>query len=385
MTAMRAMRVLSVVALVASIVRSPLPALAQEGLRVVTPYPAVAVEPGENVTFRLEVTAPEPVPVDLSLEDVPEGWSATLRGGGFVIGGVFADPDDPPEVRLEVEVPAQARPGVYTMTVTASSPLGTDSLDLELGVSREVGGSLSLAAEFPSLRGPSDATFVFDLELTNDTPEATTFGLEAVGPEGWQVEARPTGEQQAATVTVAAGESAAIQVEVDPPNDAVAGVYPIAVRAAGGERAAVAELEVEITGNFAMTLTTPDERFDTEAQAGRTAEVAFLVVNEGTAPLVEVQLSATPPTNWDVEFRPETIDLLPPGQATQVTALITPAGDAVAGDYVVTVQARVPEVSDEVDLRTTVKTSSLWGAVGIALIIAALAGLGWVFRRYGRR
>jgi uncharacterized membrane protein len=42
-------------------------------------------------------------------------------------------------------------------------------------------------------------------------------------------------------------------------------------------------------------------------------------------------------------------------------------------------------VSEDVDLRTTVRTSGLWGFVGIALILAALGGLWWVFQRYGRR
>ena len=33
----------------------------------------------------------------------------------------------------------------------------------------------------------------------------------------------------------------------------------------------------------------------------------------------------------------------------------------------------------------TVETSLLWGIVGVALIILVIVGLGYVFRRYGRR
>ncbi len=37
------------------------------------------------------------------------------------------------------------------------------------------------------------------------------------------------------------------------------------------------------------------------------------------------------------------------------------------------------------DIRTTVQTSPLWGFIGLALIVLVIVGLGWVFRRYGRR
>ena len=38
-----------------------------------------------------------------------------------------------------------------------------------------------------------------------------------------------------------------------------------------------------------------------------------------------------------------------------------------------------------VDIRTTVQTSPLWGFIGLALIVIVIVGLGWVFRRFGRR
>jgi uncharacterized membrane protein len=57
----------------------------------------------------------------------------------------------------------------------------------------------------------------------------------------------------------------------------------------------------------------------------------------------------------------------------------------VAGDYLVSMTAEVPEANSQVELRTTVKTSTLWGLVGILLIVAAVGGLMYVFRRFGRR
>jgi uncharacterized membrane protein len=51
----------------------------------------------------------------------------------------------------------------------------------------------------------------------------------------------------------------------------------------------------------------------------------------------------------------------------------------------VSVNAAVPEASGSVDLRATVKGSRTWGFIGLGLIVAAVIGVGYVFRRFGRR
>jgi uncharacterized membrane protein len=367
-------------------VLAPLPSSAQTGgVEITTPYPAVSVGPGGTVSFDLRVTAPTRERVNLVVTQRPRGWSATLRGGGFVIDGVFTQAGNPPDVRLDIDVPAEARSGRYRVTVRASSGSGSDTLELDLRVAGGVGGGVELTTEFPSLQGSSTDLFPFDLQLSNNTPQEARFSLETAGPEGWLIDARPSGQQQASTVTVAGGSTAAISVEVDPPDGVEAGDYVVGVRAVGGGTSAEVQLAIQITGNFLITLSTPDERLNADVTAGGSTDVELVVINDGTAPLTGVTLSGTPPTDWQVVFSPDTIDLLPPGETANVIARITPSGEALAGDYIVTLSASAPEVSDQVELRTTVKTSGLWGVVGILLIVAALAGLGWVFRRYGRR
>ena len=65
-----------------------------------------------------------------------------------------------------------------------------------------------------------------------------------------------------------------------------------------------------------------------------------MIQNTGTAPLTEVTLTATPPTDWTVTTDPETLPAIPPGETATITATITPSGEAVAGDYVVTFNAK---------------------------------------------
>jgi uncharacterized membrane protein len=68
-----------------------------------------------------------------------------------------------------------------------------------------------------------------------------------------------------------------------------------------------------------------------------------------------------------------------------VTAQITPTGDAIAGDYDVTMTATGTETNDNVTIRVRVETPQFWWIVGVVLIVAVFAGLYWVFRTYGRR
>ena len=362
------------------------PTLAAPTVTLTTPYPAVAVEPGGTTTFDLTVDSSTKQRVGLSISKAPDGWTATLRGGGFVIDGVFTDPKNPPDVQLEVQVPADVEPGTFQVAVTGKAGSASDTLTLELRVAESVPGGLTLTTDFPGLRGAPDQTFSFDVTLTNNMARETTFTLEAAGPPGWQVDARPSGQQQAATARVAAGGTETLSVTADPPDDAVAGDNVVEVRVTGGGQTATLQMPVQITGKATLTLTTPDQRLNTDATAGEGTRFTLVVANDGSAALTGVTFSSAPPEEWEVTFAPETLDAVQPGQSANVVATITPAGNAVAGDYNLSITATSTEGgSQSVDIRTTVKTSGIWGIVGILLIVAAVAGLGWVFRRYGRR
>ena len=119
------------------------------------------------------------------------------------------------------------------------------------GMSRVAGSDFSRrVVSQPSIRGITT--------LTNGTNTQLTFGLENTAPPGWTVDARPSGESQAATAVVDAGSDATINVTVEPPAAAAAGTYDILVRAVSGEIVAEAPLQVEITGSFSMSLDTSD-------------------------------------------------------------------------------------------------------------------------------
>jgi uncharacterized membrane protein len=367
------------------LVLSLAPATAGDGLSLTTPFPAVAVAPGSSVRFTITVNGPANTRVGLSVAGTPDGWTAGLQGGGNSVDAVQTDSAGKATVDLNVQVAPDAPAGTSRITVTGSGG-GSASLPLDVRVSEEAAGAVTLDTQVPSLQGAAGTTFTFTLTLNNDTAQDQTFAVTATGPSGWSVNATLTGQEQAASAVVAAGATSNISVAAVSPDTAEASTYPIQVQATVGDQNIDSELSVVITGTNAMTLSTPDGALSNRGSAGGTISQQLVVTNGGTADLTGVQITATTPRDWTVTYDPaDTIETLAAGESATVTASIVPSNDAIAGDYVVTFSAAGADVNDAVDIRITIETSPLWGFVGIGLIVAVLAGLWWVFRTYGRR
>jgi uncharacterized membrane protein len=370
---------------VLAVLAAPVVAQTATGLTISTPFPGVTTDAGSTAPFDLFVEAETRRTVDLAVEGVPEGWTATFRGGGIAVSQVATNPDAPPELRLDVIIPTGTAEGDYAMTVTATGGGETASLPIKVTVQGGAGGTVTLTPDFPGLQGPASETFPFNIEVSNDTPSEVILELAGEGPLGWVVEARPSGQSQASTITVDSGTTGRIQVTATPPVNVTEGTYDLRVTARGGDISVEAPLVVVITGSYAMALTTIDERLNVNVTVGQPAQLQLVVENRGSAPLTNVEMSATPPSNWEVTFDQEGLATVGPGEAATVNATITPATGAIAGDYQITFRATVPETSANAEIRATVSPSAFGGLVGVGLILLVLASLAWVFRRFGRR
>jgi len=354
-------------------------------LTLSTTYPAIITTPGNEATFPLSVEGPIDERVDLGVAKVPDGFDVSFRGGDENVSSVFTSGTADPPLELRVRVPDGAAAGTTDMVISASSASGEATLPIDVVVAGEDSGNVSLTASYPVLSGDSASTFDFDLKLRNDTPRDIVFGLQGSGPDGWTVDVRPSSSDKASTALVNAGASTNIKVSATPSRFAAAGRYLLDIVAEGEGETADAQLGVEVTGSYELGLDTVDGRLNDSVAAGESGPVDLVVTNSGTAPLTNVALSAKTPTGWDVTFVPDTVASVDPASAVQVQAQVTPAGNAVAGDYALTISAAAAEARDDLQLRTTVETSSWWGAAAIAIIAVALGGLFLVFRRYGRR
>lgn len=359
---------------------------AQEGLSLYTPYTGISATPGETIDYAVEVINETGAirTVQFELEKLPDKWETHLTSGGRDIQELSVKPGDAQEISLEVQVPLEVEKASYTFNLVAKGDGVSSSLPLTVTVTEEGTASTDLSVEQPNLQGDASSTFDYKVTLKNRTSNEQNYALTAEIPRGWNVTFQAEGNN-VTSVTVEPNSTRDIDVTVSPPENVKADTYTIPIKAATSATSAEAELEAVITGTHDLTLTTPSGQLNADVTAGGKKTIDLEVVNEGSAPVSDIELSADVPTDWEVSFEHTKINKLEPGQSETVKATIQAANEAIAGDYVVTMKADSPDASAEAAIRVSVKTSLLWGFVGIILIVAVIGGVVYLIRTYGRR
>lgn len=364
-------------------------AFAAGGLEMSTNYPGMTAKAGDDLTYSLDFsnTSGAGASVSLSVTDIPEGWSGYFTGAGNTISRVYVRPGDNASLAtFNLQIPDDAQEGTYTVTLNAAGGSMSSSLELELVLDEEEIGEGGLTTQYAQQEGSADTSFTFTTTLTNNSATEQTYSLSANAPSGWMVSFKPSGEStQVAAVTVDPRGSQALNVTVTPPVGIAAGDYTIPISAISSTENLSSELTVVITGSYELDLSTPSGCLSFDASANKESAVTLSLINNGNVDLQNINLTSSAPTNWTVTFSESTIDVLEAGATKEVTAYITPAKDAMSGDYVTVLTASNSETSDTAEFRVSVKTDTIWGVVGILIIVAALCGLGYVFRKYGRR
>jgi uncharacterized membrane protein len=358
-------------------------ALAGTGVTLYTPYTKISIPPGEPVDYSIDVinNGDEVQNVDLSVSGIPGTWKSSLKSGGWVISQLSILPHEKKSISLRVEVPYQVNKGNYKFKVTAGD-LG--SLPLVINISEKGTYETEFSTDQPNMEGNSSSTFTFRAKLNNRTAEQQLYALQADVSRGWNVSFKVIGKQ-VTSVEMEPNTSKDISIEITAPAQIEAGKYRIPVSASTNGSSANLSLEVVISGTYAMELTTPAGLLSTTITAGDEKKLELVVKNTGSSPLTGVQLSSNIPANWSVQFDPKKIDVILPGKDAPVYATIKADKKAIPGDYVVNMESKTPEVTSKAAFRVAVKTSMLWGWVGVLVIAGAIGGVYYLFRKYGRR
>ena len=357
-------------------------AVQAQSVTLYTPYTKVSVPPGDNLSYSIDVRNNSKTRrnVNLSVAGMPKGWTWDLKIGGLNVKQLSLLPGGKKTMSLKVNVPYKIKKGTYHFWVKA----GGYSLPLYVEVSRQGNYKTEFTIRQSNMQGNAKSHFTFSADLRNITGEKQRYALQSAPPRGWTVIFKPN-YKQATSVEVEPNGKANMTIDVKPPHEVKAGTYKIPVRAITNNTSAEQTLEVVITGNFEMELTTPTGLLSTKITAGGEKEVKLLVMNTGSAKLEGVKFRTLKPDKWDVTFDPKSIDELEPGKTAEVTARIKAYKKAIAGDYVVKLTAYTPEVSSQVAFRVMVKTPMLMGWLGILIILLAVGIVWYLFRKYGRR
>lgn len=355
-----------------------------QGLTLFTRYPSQEVALGDSISFPLVLRTDAAQIAQLSVRDLPKGWTATMRGNSKIIQSAYVNPGEDTTVDLRLDPPADVASGTYNISVVAGGSSQV-TLPLTVIIEQKLPPSLEFTTDLPTIRKAPGSTFTFNTTLKNAGDTDLTVNLVAQAPNGYDVKFSTAG-QDVTSLPVEANTSKSISVAVSSPSDAEAGQVPIQVKADGGDVSADLNLTAEVIGASKVQLTTPDGRLSGDAYIGTSTPFKLTVRNTGSAPAKNITMSASPPSGWKVDFSPTVIDSIPAGQQVDVTASVKPADQAVAGDYVISYSARPAEgSSSSADFRVTVLTSTLWGIIGIGLIAVAVGVVGLAVMRFGRR
>jgi uncharacterized membrane protein len=372
-----------------------IPAQAQEGqpeskvaepLTVYTQYPSRMIGFGEVVTVPLKLRSGTAQTVGLEVKNLPEGWNASFRGGSQIVDAVYVDGKNEASVDLRLESPVDAKAGKYEITVVAMGDREKAELMLRFTIKEKLPPRLSLTVDgLPTKRGTPSATITFNASLKNEGGEDLLVTLSSTQPENIKVTIQSAG-QEINELEIPANESKSLTIKADPLVTLAAGKYPFTVQATAGDIKAELELAVDVVGEGKLSVSAPDGRLSAQAYAGQENPLKIALVNDGTAPLRGIELTSSEPSGWSVSFDQAQIAEIPAGQTVEVTARIKPPEKAIAGDYVVTINARpIDSKTESAEFRITVRTSTLWGVAGIGLIALAVSVVGLAVVRFGRR
>ena len=363
-----------------------------------------------DLTVDLYNTTEERRLVKIVLEDIPQGWDIAVwdRFFDFKIGEIVVEPPAPDDtgasqsLRLRVDIPDERPPaGAYSFGLRITSPDGSIEYDSarytivvpEPPASTDTG--VAITVTYPALSGPSTSEFEFEIVIDNDTGADSSFSLTAAALDqngqvlpGWDITFSPSFGQERVISSISVGDALneRVDVRVTPPRNTSPGDYLIPVQVqddAGFEADAL--LLVTIRGRGEVFMSTDTGLLNVDATAGEEASTKLRLTNFGTAELLEIGLLADAPQGWEVNFEVDSVAALPVNNQIDITTTVLPAADAIPGDYLVTLRANHPDTNASLELRVTVAQSTIWGWLGIVLVVLVIVILGALFVRLGRR
>ena len=359
------------------------------GLFLTTRYPALTIRAGDTTTLDLSLHNMKlpPQTLTVSVPEIASGWKASILGGGQPVGAVAVTTDGEQSLQLRLEPPASAGHGDYRFTVEAKNAGQDLKLPITVTIGEEVPAKLKMTTNFPALRGTATTAFKYKVSVTNDSGRDATINFAADTPKNFNVTyTEAYGSQQIASIPIEAGKSKDIEASVSLPHDTAAGNYKLVLHAKTDVTSADLPVTLTVVGQPQLSLSGEGGRLSGEAYSGKDSQLTVILRNDGSEAARDIKLSATTPEGWKSSFDPKEVPQIPPGGSQNVKVTLTPSERAIAGDYQITVRgAGAGGLSESANFRITVMTSTLWGAIGIAIIAIALLVVVFAVARFGRR
>jgi uncharacterized membrane protein len=212
-------------------------------------------------------------------------------------------------------------------------------------------------------------------------------------PANWEVYIEPTYEagKRISSITIDSsysGMTKTIKLTAKAPTYPLPdpGDYKILLQATSGNITGSLDLAARIAAKYAVSAVPVNQLYNSDAQAGKDNIYSIQISNIGTAVLENITFSSSHPDGWEIKFTPDKIETLKASDTITVDVNIKPPPKTVAGDYMISLQFSGKQATaNNMDVRVTVKTPTIWGWIGVIIIILVVAGLFYIIMRFGRR
>ena len=283
------------------------------------------------------------------------------------------------------------------LSLVAISPPGAALAQTPSGDEEKVEDKIEISPSYPRMDAIAGSSFEFEVEFRYTSAEqfeSREFLLRAIAPQGWEVYMTPPYEKEKKISAIKIAPSMAfgekIRVNVSAPFWPLPepGEYPIEVEATSkdGTLTGTTDLTAVITAKYFLSLIPVAERYNTTADTGKDNFFEMELASLSTAPVEDVNFSSTKPEGWLIEFSPDKIESLEPMSSQTIKVNIKPPTETIAGDYVITLSSTGVQASAaNVEIRVTAETPTIWGWVGVIIILIVVAGLVFIFMRFSRR
>lgn len=273
-------------------------------------------------------------------------------------------------------------------------PLGAAFAQSGLGDELEEG--ITIAPTYSRVEATAGGTFEFSVKFiyyTGDvTSSARDFQLETTAPAGWDVYMTPRYEKEKKISAIrlepsyAAGNEILLFAEAPFWPLPEPGEYKISMTATAGEYTDTVDLTAVITAKYIMNMFPTNERYNTDVLAGKENFFSLTLQSLSTDDVENITFISDKPEGWSIKFSPDKIETMEPFSEETVDITIVPPDNTIAGDYSVSLRASGAQTStDEINLRVTVETPTIWGWVGVIIILIVIGGLAFIFMRFSRR
>jgi len=251
---------------------------------------------------------------------------------------------------------------------------------------------LELESKYPVLSAKSGEIFEFNVDLKYQGAERKRFDLTFTTPPEWAALATAGyPEKQIPAIEMGPAlfpATETIKIKFGPTSGKYPepGDYIATLEVSSGTLKDSIDLKAVVTARYEFAMFTSTGRLNTEANSGKDNHFSILLANSGSTAIENITFSSSKPEGWNIIFTPEKVESLDSGLTREIDVNIKPLDKTIAGDYQITLRADSKDFTpDPLKIRVTALTPTIWGWVGVLIVLAVIAGVGVIFWRLGRR